>query len=219
MLDFDFEERRDSCKLEKTHPEEKKEVRERTSLSRSSSSASDEGIILDKCSYEAVREEEGDVGAIDLQRADTVNPFDTDVSLRPGNLYANLVLAESEQLVSAAEAIEKLSAAAAAGLNQDTIEDFTDPVRDISDSAVRKTVEENQDLRRQVVFLQQTVDERDRRIRALESLLVSDRANSTSVTSSNSTPIMNTATQTEKLRPKSVGSTSNRCASKSSSSP
>ena len=32
----------------------------------------------------------------------------------------------SRQLVSAAEAIEKLSAAAAAG--QDTIEDFTDPV-------------------------------------------------------------------------------------------
>lgn len=158
----------------------------------------------------------------DDAQADTVNPFDTDVSLRPGNLYANLVLAESEQvfypddhdddhdhhnytnlvlagseqvfnfsisiimilillsqLVSAAEAIEKLSAAAAAG--QDTLEDFTDPVwpqphhllllhhllhhlhrhhqhhhccykvRDISDSAVRKTVEENQDLRRQVL--------------------------------------------------------------------
>lgn len=149
-----------------------------------------------------------DMGAIDLHMADTVNPFDRDVSLRPGNLYANLVLAESEQLVSAAEAIEKLSAAAAAG--QDTIEDFTDPVRDISDSAVRKTVEENQDLRRQVVFLQQTVDERDRRIRALESLLVSDRANSTSVSSSNSTASMNTATQTEKLRPKSVGGSSNR---------
>ena len=31
-------------------------------------------------------------------QADTVNPFDTDVSLRPGNLYANLVLAESEQV-------------------------------------------------------------------------------------------------------------------------
>merc|ERR1719278_1623001 len=214
MLDFDFEERRDSCKLEKTHPEEKKEVRERTSLSRSSSSASDEGVILDKCSYEAVREEVGDVRSMllrlrrVLQEADTVNPFDTDVSLRPGNLYANLVLAESEQLVSAAEAIEKLSAAAAAG--QDTLEDFTDPVRDISDSAVRKTVEENQDLRRQVVFLQQTVEERDRRIRALESLLVSDRANSTSGSSSNSNASMNTATQTEKLRPKSMGSTSNR---------
>jgi len=160
------------------------------------------------------REEVGDVRSMllrlrrVLQEADTVNPFDRDVSLRPGNLYANLVLAESEQLVSAAEAIEKLSAAAAAG--QDTIEDFNDPMRDISDSAVRKTVEENQDLRRQVVFLQQTVDERDRRIRALESLLVSDRANSTSVSSSNSTASMNTATQTEKLRPKSVGGSSNR---------
>ena len=31
-------------------------------------------------------------------KADTVNPFDRDVSLRPGNLYANLVLAESEQV-------------------------------------------------------------------------------------------------------------------------
>merc|ERR1719220_2782872 len=230
MLDFDFEERRDSCKLEKDLPNEKEEDKKAgPSLSRSSSSASDEGVILDKCSYEAVREEVGDVrsmllrlrrvlqedmGAIDLHMADTVNPFDRDISLRPGNLYANLVLAESEQLVSAAEAIEKLSAAAAAG--QDTIEDFTDPVRDISDSAVRKTVEENQDLRRQVVFLQQTVDERDRRIRALESLLVSDRANSTSVSSSNSTASMNTATQTEKLRPKSVGGNSNRTTTTSS---
>merc|ERR1719507_348254 len=137
MLDFDFEERRDSCKLEKTQSDEKdgKEVCKRSSLSRSSSSASDEGVILDKCSYEAVREEVGDVRSMllmlrrVLQEADTVNPFDTDVSLRPGNLYANLVLAESEQLVSAAEAIEKLSAAAAAG--QDTLEDFSDPVRDI----------------------------------------------------------------------------------------
>ena len=34
----------------------------------------------------------------DDNQADTVNPFDTDVSLRPGNLYANLVLAESEQV-------------------------------------------------------------------------------------------------------------------------
>ena len=34
----------------------------------------------------------------DDDQADTVNPFDTDVSLRPGNLYANLVLAESEQV-------------------------------------------------------------------------------------------------------------------------
>ena len=33
-----------------------------------------------------------------LEQADTVNPFDRDVSLRPGNLYANLVLAESEQV-------------------------------------------------------------------------------------------------------------------------
>merc|ERR1719266_2465283 len=207
MLDFDFEERRDSCKLEKDPPNEKEEDKKaRPSLSRSSSSASDEGVILDKCSYEAVREEVGDVRSMllrlrrVLQEADTVNPFDTDVSLRPGNLYANLVLAESEQLVSAAEAIEKLSAAAAAG--QDTIEDFNDPVRDISDSAVRKTVEENQDLRRQVVFLQQTVEERDRRIRALESLLVGDRANSTS----SSQASINTATQTEKARPKSMGS-------------
>ena len=81
-------------------------------------------------------------------QADTVNPFDSDISLRPGNLYANLVLSESEQLVTAAAAIDKLSAAAAAG--QDTMEDFSDPVKDISDTAVRKTVEENQDLRRQV---------------------------------------------------------------------
>ena len=84
------------------------------------------------------------------------------------------MMISTSQLVSAAEAIEKLSAAAAAG--QDTLDDFTDPVpfhhqhhlhlhhcdyhhchccckvRDISDSAVRKTVEENQDLRRQVLL-------------------------------------------------------------------
>ena len=42
---------------------------------------------------------------------------------------ASIMISPPLQLVSAAEAIEKLSAAAAAGLNQDTIEDFTDPVK------------------------------------------------------------------------------------------
>ena len=42
---------------------------------------------------------------------------------------ASITISPPLQLVSAAEAIEKLSAAAAAGLNQDTIEDFTDPVK------------------------------------------------------------------------------------------
>ena len=83
-------------------------------------------------------------------QADTSSPFDTSCQLRPGTMYANLVLAESEQLVTAAEAIEKLSAAAAAG--QDTMEDFTDTIGDISATAARRTVEENQDLRRQVVY-------------------------------------------------------------------
>ena len=47
--------------------EEKAEEEQHVSISRSSSSASDEGIILDKSSYEAVKEEVGDVRAMLLK--------------------------------------------------------------------------------------------------------------------------------------------------------
>ena len=45
-------------------------------------------------------------------------------------------------------------------------------------SATNKAVEENQDLKRQVVFLQQQLVEKDRRIRKLESLVAGGGNNS-----------------------------------------
>ena len=47
--------------------EERDEVEQHASISRSSSSDSDEGVILDKSSYEAVKEEVGDVRAMLLK--------------------------------------------------------------------------------------------------------------------------------------------------------
>lgn len=52
--------------------------------------------------------------------------------------------------------------------------------KEANSNAMRKAVEENQDMRRQVVLLQQTLEERDRRIKALESLLVGEKPSSSS---------------------------------------
>ena len=47
-------------------------------------------------------------------------------------------------------------------------------VRDITNKAVRQTIEENQDLKRQNILLEQQLDEKERRIKVLERLLLSE---------------------------------------------
>ena len=88
---------------------------------------------------------------------------------------------ESLELLSVATVIDRLSLAATRGaseeedtemvsLNGDTNND----VRDITHKAVRQTIEENQDLKRQNILLEQQLDEKERRIKVLERLLLSE---------------------------------------------
>ena len=79
---------------------------------------------------------------------------------------------DSDDLKEAAVAINRLSVASVNITKQVYGEDM---LRDIADTAIRKTVEENEDLKRQIVLLQQKMDVKERHIQALENLLVNDR--------------------------------------------
>ena len=72
--------------------------------------------------------------------------------------------------------------------------DNSNDVRDITHKAVRQTIEENQDLKRQNILLEQQLEERERRIRVLERLLLSEGKTSRNILDGKKTSI-NTATQ------------------------
>jgi len=93
-----------------------------------------------------------------LLEAGTANPT------QPTNLYANIVNAEADILSTPEN-----------GLNIDTV---SETKKNIPDNATNKAVEENQDLKRQLVFLQQQLVEKDRRIKKLESLVAGGGNNS-----------------------------------------
>ena len=65
---------------------------------------------------------------------------------------------------------------------------------DVRDKAVRQTVEENEDLKRQNILLEQQLEEKERRIRVLERLLLSEGKSYRSI-SDGKTFSVNTATQ------------------------
>ena len=88
---------------------------------------------------------------------------------------------ESVELLSVATAIDRLSEAANRTVSdEDDAEmislngDNNNDVRDITNKAVRQTIEENQDLKRQNILLEQQLDEKERRIKVLERLLLSE---------------------------------------------
>ena len=108
---------------------------------------------------------------------------------------------ESLELLSVATVIDRLSLAATRGaseeedtemvsLNGDTNND----VRDITHKAVRQTIEENQDLKRQNILLEQQLEEKERRIKVLERLLLSEGKSYRSVLEGKRSAV-NTATQ------------------------
>jgi len=86
-----------------------------------------------------------------LLEAGTANPT------QHTNLYANIVNAEADIL--------------ATGDSGNNLETASDTKSNIPDNGANKAVEENQDLKRQLVFLQQQLVEKDRRIKKLESLV------------------------------------------------
>jgi len=94
-----------------------------------------------------------------LLEAGTANPT------QPTSLYANIVNAEADILATPEH-----------GQNIETPSEAKKKVPD--SSATNKAVEENQDLKRQVVFLQQQLVEKDRRIKKLESLVAGGGNNS-----------------------------------------
>jgi len=102
---------------------------------------------------------------------------------------------ESEELIDVAAAIGRLSAAASVCNNQ---ENYSDSVKDITDTAMRKTVEENEDLKRKIVLLQQQLEEKERRTRVLEKLLVGEGKLSNNSDRGEKADLANTATQTDR---------------------
>ena len=99
---------------------------------------------------------------------------------------------QSEELLSVASVIDKLSVNAAT----DTVseEEPCDNVRDITHQAIRQTVEENEDLKRQNILLEQQLEEKERRIKALEKILVTENR-SCSLSNGNKSLLVNSASQ------------------------
>ena len=112
---------------------------------------------------------------------------------------------ESVELLSVATAIDRLSEAAnRTGSEEEDAEmislngDNNNDVRDITNKAVRQTIEENQDLKRQNILLEQQLDEKERRIKVLERLLLSEGKSFRNILDGERTPV-NTATQVSSL--------------------
>ena len=82
-----------------------------------------------------------------------MNPLGLESELKPDSLYACLAAAESDQLSAAVgpRSLMQLSTTAAVE------EEETSPVISENNSNSTRTVEENRDLKRQVVFLHQQV--------------------------------------------------------------
>lgn len=111
-----------------------------------------------------------------LQETETLNPFDTN----NGQLFASC------------------------GLDTKFLEDID--VASLTSSTTDDPVQELADLRRQVVYLQGQVDDRDRTIRIQKNLidkLESDHGSLSQISSDKE--CVNTATQTERTRPLSIG--------------
>ena len=105
---------------------------------------------------------------------------------------------ESEELLNVANVIDKLSVqATTVGHDKpDNNNDSDDEcVRDITNNAIRKTIEENEDLKRQNILLNQQLEEKDRKIKALERLLLNEDNNNYKNSIHDRKSLINTATQ------------------------
>ena len=70
-------------------------------------------------------------------------------------------------------------------------------VRDITSQAIRQTIEENQDLKRQNILLEQKLEEKERKIKALERVLVSEEKSYGLTSHLKKTSYVNSASQVE----------------------
>lgn len=68
-------------------------------------------------------------------------------------------------------------------------------MRDITSQAIRQTIEENQDLKRQNILLEQKLEEKERKIKALERVLVSEEKSYGLISHLKKTSYVNSASQ------------------------
>ena len=99
---------------------------------------------------------------------------------------------ESEELLSVACVIEKLSENVTNKTEDE--EENGGSVRDITSKAIRQTIEENEDLKRQNILLEQKLEEKERKIKALERILVTEDK-SYGMLSNKKTSYINSASQ------------------------
>ena len=86
--------------------------------------------------------------------------------IKSGDEIEKIDSLESEELLSVACVIEKLSENFS---NENKEEETGGSVRDITSQAIRQTIEENQDLKRQNILLEQKLEEKERQIEELEN--------------------------------------------------
>ena len=101
---------------------------------------------------------------------------------------------ESEELISVANVIDKLSLTTSNIVN-DTNDNTDESVKDITDKAIRQTLEENEDLKRQNILLEQQLEEKERRIKALERVLLTEEKSYNFGIKGRKSLLINTASQ------------------------
>ena len=112
--------------------------------------------------------------------------------IKNGDEIENMDSLESEELLSVACVIEKLSENVT-NKSEDE-EENGGSVRDITSKAIRQTIEENEDLKRQNILLEQKLEEKERKIKALERILVTEEK-SYGMLSNKKTSYINSASQ------------------------
>ncbi|XP_066603280.1 serine-rich adhesin for platelets isoform X2 [Prorops nasuta] len=155
----------------------------------------------------------GDEGSLRMERDTCQYMFQDIVSIKTMLLKLKRVLQESgENGLTRAETLNPFDNSMKNGLFYNLNEGNTTDTGTSPGTGENSFADELTDLRRQVVFLQGQVEDRDRTIQSLQfqiskfhSSNVVDKHNNVSKDNSNTSCACNAATQTEKLRPVSAG--------------
>jgi len=116
--------------------------------------------------------------------------------IKNGDEIENIDSLESEELISVACVIEKLSENVT-NKSEDE-EENGGSVRDITSKAIRQTIKENEDLKRQNILLEQKLEEKERKIKALERVLVTEEKSYGMLSYLKKTSYVNSASQTDR---------------------
>ena len=115
--------------------------------------------------------------------------------IKNGDEIENIDSLESEELISVACVIEKLSENVTNKSEDEEENGSSGSVRDITSKAIRQTIEENEDLKRQNILLEQKLEEKERKIKALERVLVTEEKSYGMLSNLKKTSYVNSASQ------------------------